>query len=236
MSRDSAPAWSRLAWLTRVGWNISDAPRATRHDLSLVFSAKTNPLEAATEKTILDTFARSGWLPSTNRTDLKKNCVQSENGEVTIDAPASTLTVDTARTAGGCAPAGRCIETRAATIDILDTYATVWVSSLDGKPITRSKRLLISHLTDLQNMGTSYGDRKRQLLLDWGQLPHLVHAGRATVTLRLEQAQRAKVYSLAVNGKRTSEVWASTVDSALYVPLSVSADGKARMLYEIEVQ
>ncbi len=56
------------------------------------------------------------------------------------------------------------------------------------------------------------------------------------LTLRLEQAGQAKVYSLAVNGKRTGEVQASVIDGALTVPLSVSADGKARMLYEIEVQ
>lgn len=43
-----------------------------------------------------------------------------------------------------------CIETRAATIDILDTYATVWGSSPDGLPITRSQRLLSTHVTDLQ--------------------------------------------------------------------------------------
>lgn len=236
VSSDRAPAWSRLAWLTRVGWRIGDDSQTTEHDLSLAFSGETNPLAAGNEKTILDTFAQSGWLSATNRTDLKKNRVQSENGEVTIDASASILTVDTARTAGGFAPAGKRIETGAATIEILDTYATVWVSSLDGEPITRSKRLLISHLTDLQNTGTRYGDRNRQLLLDWGQLPHLVHVGRATVKLRLEHAERAKVYSLAVNGKRTGEVQASDVDGALSVPLSVSADGKARMLYEIEVR
>ena len=236
VSSDRAPAWSRLAWLTRVGWRIGDASQAAEHELSLGFSGETNPLAAGTEKTILDSFAQSGWLSATNRTDGKKNRVQSETGEVTIDASASVLTVSTPRTAGGFAPAGKRIDTDAATIEILDTHATVWVSSLDGEPITRSKRLLITHLTDLQNSGTRYGDRKRQLLLAWGKLPHLVRAGRANVTLRLEHADRAKVYSLAVNGKRTGEVQASAVECALSVPLSVCADGKARMLYEIEVQ
>ncbi|NLX97831.1 MAG: hypothetical protein GXY83_16835, partial [Rhodopirellula sp.] len=236
VSRDRAPAWNRLAWLTRVGWRMGAASQATEHELPLVFSDETNPLAATNEKTILDTFGRSGWLPAANRTDLHKNCIQSENGEVTIDAPASTLTVDTACTAGGFAPAGKRIETRAATIDILDTYATVWVSSLDGEPITRSKRLLITHLTDLQNTGTRYGGPNRQLLLEWGRLPHLVRAGRAGLTLQLEHAERAKVHSLAVNGKRTGEVQTSVAEGVVFVPLSVSTNGKARLLYEIEVQ
>ena len=236
VSRDRAPAWNRLAWLTRVGWRIGDPSPTTEHELPLLFSGGTDPLAASNEKTILDRFAQSGWLPAANRTDLNRNRIQSESGEVTIDAPASTLTVDTICTAGGFAPAGKRIEARAATIDILDTYATVWVSSLDGEPITRSKRLLITHLTDLQNTGTRYGDPNRQLLLDWGRLPHLARAGRATVALRIEHAERAKVYSLAVNGKRTGEVQTSVAEGVMSVPLSVSADGKARMLYEIEVQ
>ncbi|MCY2994710.1 MAG: hypothetical protein NTY19_43645 [Planctomycetota bacterium] len=93
-----------------------------------------------------------------------------------------------------------------------------------------------THLTDLQNTGTRYADRSRQQLLAWGQLPHLVRAGRATVTLRLQHAEGARVYSLAVSGKRTGELQANAVNGALSVPLSVSAAGQARMLYEIEVR
>lgn len=83
-------------------------------------------------------------------------------------------------------------------------------------------------------IGTRYGERNRQLLLDWGRLPHVVRAGRATVALRIEHAERAKVDASAVNGKRTGEVHTSVVEGALSVPLSVSADSKARMLYDIE--
>lgn len=236
-SGDRAPSWDRLAWLTRVGWKIGGTSHAAEAALPLAFpGGESNPLAAGTEKTILDAFAGRRWLPADNRTDLKKNRIQSETGEVTVDAPEGILTLDTARTAGGFAPAGKRIETRAAAIEVLDTHATVWVSSLDGEPIARSKRLLVTHLTDLQNTGTRYADASRQLLLAWGQLPHLVRAGRATVTLRLQHAEWAKVYSLAVNGKRTGELEAKVAGGALCVPLSVSADGKARMLYEIEVR
>lgn len=233
--RDRAPAWSRLAWLTRVGWRIDDEPRTTDHELRLAYSGgDPNPLASAVEKTIFDTFVQRGWLPASNRTDLKRNRIQSENGEVTVDASEGTFTVDTPCTAGGFAPAGKRIHTRAATIEVLDTYATVWVSSLDGKPIDRSRRLLITHLTDLQNSGTRFSDRTRRLLLAWGELPHLVRVGRATVALRLERAESAKVYGLAVDGKRTGEVPASATGGTLSVPLSVSDAGKARIMYEID--
>lgn len=236
-SRDKTPAWHRLAWLTRVGWTLDTAPKPAQDVLPLALSGgEPDAFASGTDKKILDAFRARGWLPAGNRTDLAKNLLQSENGGVTIDAPGNILTLDTPQTAGGFAPAGRRIETRAAQIEILDTDATVWVSSLDGKPIASSQRLLITHLTDLQNTDIRYGDRARQVLLAWGKLPHLVRAGRATITLQLKNAGRAKVYSLATSGKRLGEVTASRKGAdTLSIPLSVAAAGKARMLYEVEV-
>lgn len=235
-SRDNTPSWHGMAWLTRVGWRLGADMKPAKNELALPFTgSETNLFASGMATTILDTFRERRWLPASNRTDFKKNTFQSENGEVTIDAAENILKLDTARTAGGFAPAGKRIETRAATIEIVETDATVWVSSLDGKPIAASQRLLITHLTDLQNSNTRYGDRNRQILQSWGQLPHLVRAGRATVTLRLKNADRANVHALAVNGKRIGEVAANAKEGALSIPLSVATDGKARMLYEVEV-
>jgi hypothetical protein len=67
-------------------------------------------------------------------------------------------------------------------------------------------------------------------------LPHLVQAGRARVTLRLERADAAVVFGLAVSGKRWGEVAGVTKgDGTLTIPLAVDAAGKARMLYEVVI-
>ena len=236
-SRDKTPPWQSLAWLTRVGWMVGHESKTGKDETALVFpNSEPNTFASGVDQKILGTFRERGWLPANNRTDAQKNRFQSENGEVTIDAPENTLTLDTARTAGGFAPAGRKITTRAATIEILDTDATVWVSSLDNNPIATSKRLLITHLTDLQNTEIRYGDRARQILLAWGNLPHLVRDGRATITLRVKNPGRAKVHSLTTSGKRLDAVTASVKGGdTLSIPLSVSAAGKARMLYEVEI-
>ena len=232
---DKTPAWQGLAWVTRVGWQLDGRAQAAPDSLALAF-AGGKPMQGGTEKTILDVLRARHWLPESNCTQFEKGRYQSENGEVTIDAPANMLTLDTPLTAGGFAPAGGKIETRAASIEVLDTEATVWISSLDGKPIATSQRLLLTHLTDLQNTETRYGDRARQVLLAWGHLPYLVRAGRAVVVLRLAKASQAHVYALAVNGQRLGEVATSVVGTdALSIPLSVAAEGKARMLYEVEV-
>ena len=112
------------------------------------------------------------------------------------------------------------------------------VSSLDGKPLAESRRLLIAHLTDLQNTGARFGDHARTVLLDWGTLPYLVHAGQAEVDLFLPH-KTARVWGLSLGGSRLTEIpcqYRTNAQGAyIAIPLDVNADGHARMLYEVEV-
>ena len=52
--------------------------------------------------------------------------------------------------------------------------ATIWASSLDGKPLADSSRILLTHLTDVQNTGATFEDDTMRVLLAWGDLPHLM--------------------------------------------------------------
>lgn len=230
-SRDKTPPWHGLAWLTRVGWAIGDSSSEPNR--------LTLGLEALNDRSTLEVVSevrRRGWLLDANRTDLQLNRFQSENSQVIIDAKENVLTLNTARTVGGFAPAGKRIETGAATVEIRDTDATVWVSSLDNQPIATSRRMLITHLTDLQNTETRYADRRRKVLLAWGRLPHLVHAGAAEVSLRLKDPSKAKVHRLSASGKREGEVADVRKEAgAVRIPLSVSWNGKACLCYEVVV-
>jgi len=242
------PSWDWLALVTRVGTVLAKNPTdlgAADLVLPLPWSAlargasgkilAVDPYDKDTGEAILSELRKRGWVGSNNPTDPKALRFQSETGELTVDGPADVLTLDTARTAGGYAPAGKKIETQAASIAIEDTDATVWVSSLDASPIASSGRLLITHLTDLQNTGVRYRDQARRVLLAWGGLPHLVRKGRATVTIHTKNAAQARVWGLATSGKRLDEVKCSATPDGLVIPLDVDAAGKARMLYEVAV-
>ena len=63
--------------------------------------------------------------------------------------------------------------------------ATIWASSLDGAPLRVSRRILLTHLTDVQNTGASYADADMTVLKDFGRLPYLMRTGRADVALSL---------------------------------------------------
>jgi len=138
---------------------VRELPGSTEWLSLPVADGKNAPFAGGADKRIFGEIQNRGWLTSDNQTDLSKSRFQSESGEVIIDAPENTLILDTARTAGGFAPAGSTIETRGAAIKIIDTDATLWINSLNENAIASSKRLLITHLTDLQNSDARYGDR-----------------------------------------------------------------------------
>ena len=115
--------------------------------------------------------------------------------------------------------------------------ATVWVSALDAEPIRTSRRLLVTHLTDLQNTEIRYREEARQTLLDWGKLPHLVRAGQAEVVVRLADAPKYRVWALAPSGRRLTGVPVSADAGNLRFVADVAGDttAGARMLYEVAV-
>jgi len=238
-----APSWNALALVTRVGTFLGKGPAPADLVLPLTDAAAqatpkervlaADPYSGETGGTTIAELGRRGWLPAGNATNLATNRLQSETGELLVDGPRDVLVLNTPQTAGGYAPAGQTIQAGAVTVTIDETDATVWVSSVDGKPIAQSRRLLITHLTDLQNTGERFGERARKTLLEWGQLPHLVLAGRATVRLKLAAAGQAEVWALATSGRRLAKIEAKADDGELTVPLNVTGPEGARMLYEV---
>jgi hypothetical protein len=245
-----APNWHWAAWLTRVGTQVVDDPaRATSHDLVLPLGWATGADDSADARAVrsddpyqigqeelVKLFRQRGILAAGNPTDPSKNVFQCETGEITIDGPQDCMTLDTPRTAGGFAPAGESIRTaHGVQIAVQDTDATVWVSSLDEQPIAASRRLLVTHLTDLQNTEIRYAERARQTLLDWGKLPHLARAGKAEVRLQVRDPASYRVWALATGGKRLAEVACRTTAGELTFTADVAgfADHGAVLCYEV---
>ncbi|MBI5384213.1 MAG: hypothetical protein HZA90_05945 [Verrucomicrobia bacterium] len=248
-----APKWHWLAWVTRVGTQVVPSPeKPLPHTVVLPLAWQT-PASAYRGKQVLpldpytvDNDRLVAALTERNlfKPDAAPNPTQkffrSETGEVTIDGPRDRLVLDTLRTAGGYAPAGQTIETvrGGVRVSVAGNDATVWVSALDQSPIRQSRRLLVTHLTDLQNTGIEYAETARRTLLGWGRLPHLVRAGKADIAIRLDSPQQYRVWALAPSGKRLAEVPAKADANALRFTADVGGDiaAGARMIYEVAVK
>jgi len=248
-----APNWHWLAWVTRVGTQVvpsSDAPMPESLVVPLGWQTpassfrsgqvlRLEPYSVDGDR-LVAALEQHGACPSGAPPRPSDKFFRSETGQITIDGPHDLLVLDTPRTAGGYARAGQTILALngALKITVADSDATVWVSSLDQNPILQSKRLLLTHLTDLQNSEIRYREPERKTLLDWGHLPYLIRSGKAEVRLAMPGAAKYRIWALTLGGKRLGEVHARSEGGALSFTVDVAADPSsgARMLYEVTAE
>lgn len=210
----SRAPWKWAAWHARLGTVVSDEPLP-----GAKWSAKFP--EAYSEKSeAVSARIAPGGLPKV-----------AGNGHVSVDRATGTFILDTARTCGGFAEGG--------TISAgpfkasIGTPATVWVSSLDGKDIAESSRLLVTHLTDLQNSGITYRDDSLTVLEKWGGLPYIMRNGRADISIALADGDW-KVRRLDASGRAKGDVEAAFADGRLSFTAKTDFDpANATYLYEL---
>ncbi len=245
-----APNWHWLAWVTRIGTQAVPSPSAPLPESLVVPLAWRTPVSAYDAKQVLPfepysmdanrlvgALQQHGFCDTAAAPRPSDKFFRSETRQITIDGPHDRLVLDTPRTAGGYAPTGQTIEALngALKITIAEADATVWVSALDNSPIGRSKRLLVTHLTDLQNTGIRYREPERKTLLEWGRLPYLVRAGKAEISLRFENPSKHRVWAISPGGKRLEQVTTRAESGGLMFTAEVGSQpaSGARMMYEI---
>lgn len=181
----------------------------------------------------VEKFAGAGDFASMADAEMHRRFVP-ENGKgrhVAVDREKGTLMVDTPRTCAG-ASAGR-IEAGALSAQIAGGYATVCASSLDGLGLGRSSRILLTHLTDLQNSDSVFADPAQRILLERGTPPYLMRTGTADISLALKDGNW-KVYILGSCGRRMGEIPCGYCDGKLRFMANVAHRREnATYLYEI---
>ena len=140
----------------------------------------------------------------------------SENppSPVTLLPSIGGILIDTPRTAGGFAPSGtHAAGPLAFTILAPAAPAAVWASSVDGKPLAESSRILLSHVTDSKNTGARFDDQACRVWIDYGTLPALMRNGAAEISLTLAPSEGSgakppsfNVFRLSPSGHRIAEV------------------------------
>ena len=85
--------------------------------------------------------------------------------------------------------------------------------STDGKPLEKSSRILLLHLTDTLPDRTCFGDERMILLSRWGTLPFLAARGEAEISLQTTGGPPWKLHAIATDGSRIGEVPFQTLSS-----------------------
>ena len=202
---NAAPSWTGAVWNMRASSCL--APQGAG-------GLRVIPREKAEDAAVTN-WVQSAAVPAALRLDREKGA----------------FTIDTPRTCGGFAPSGT-IAAGPLTATLGGTAATVWASSLDDAPVSASRRILLSHLTDVQGEGTKFADPERTILLKYGK-GTLVRNGTAKVALALAEPYAYAVYELETSGRRMGVVPSEVADGKLMFTASVDGPHGARMLYEI---
>ena len=156
------------------------------------------------------------------------------DGQIRVSREDGVFAVNTPGTQGFFAENGR-HRAGALSATVSLAPAAVWASSLDGADVAKSKRILLTHVTDVQDEGTMFADAEKTILLKWGRLPHLMRAGKAEVELMLVPGAAPRVYALNANGSRRCEVKSAWSGGKLSFTADTARNpSNATFLYEIE--
>jgi hypothetical protein len=146
------------------------------------------------------------FLPEANATDPMTGVWESETGQARFETGPGVVTVVTPRTVGMAGPAGTARAIGPVKASLSGSFAALWVSSLDGKPVADSGRMLLVHMTDVKQAGMKFSNGLMKDMLAWGGLPLLARTGKAKITLASSRAAELKVWRLAQTGKRLGKV------------------------------
>ena len=162
--------------------------------------------------------------------------VSTPENSISVDTDRRTCAIDSPRTALLHLQGGTEVEVGSGALRVAaDQEATIAAISADGAPLGTSRRILVTHLTDLQNTGMTYLDASRRTALVQGTTPYLVRDGRATVSLALEEPERYEVYAVGLDGHRIGEIASSVAEGRLTFRMQTWSQVSAEPVLAYEV-
>lgn len=231
---------TELAYVTRIGTTVGPSEA----DIVLGglpgvagVTLDVQPMAADASARVIEELRRRGWLDAANPTDVGKGILASETGEVLLDADAGTLSVATPRTAAvfGRDP-GTELVAGGLRVTLQGTGGAVVASALDGRPLAESRRVLVMHLTDVRNTGMRFRDKDQKILEAWGELPYLVRAGSAAISLAGAMGTGLHAWALRPDGSRAGEVeLRQAADGVSFVADTRGPEG-GRLFYELAAE
>ena len=252
------------------------------HGGSQYFDCVLDPLISASDRASVCLYLRgdAAQTQSDERRVTSDEMWKMDGHALRLDKKRGSMALVTPRTCGGFAEDGRIeagplsfeiagydgrpapqdnsatkhssLVTRHSSLGGAPCATTLWASSLDGEPLSRSSRILLVHLTDVQGEGAQFADERRRILLKWGETP-LVRAGAADIELRLDDsasnhsspvtrhpsldgeaaARGFTIYALNTAGNRVGEIPAILDDGVLRFRVSTAGPQGGRIFYEI---
>ncbi len=205
---EGAPVWDSMKIDSmRAGEVLADTDGSKRGMDPLAWFV--GPVEIA----VADSPASIKRVDVSKFVDPEKKVVKSATSQLRWDYGKGVVTANAPRAQTACgflADAGR-IELKDVVIEMKNDYGTVWLVSMDGKPIASSSKLLLQVMTEQRVSGwkvqptTFKPKKKKETIKGWkilndGKGPIEIRNIEATVGLKRADASRMTVTALDHNG------------------------------------
>lgn len=221
-----------LGLCTGVGsiWAEGQASSSIAGALSGSVNFASNPGYVAPDDDLFGKLEKAGVIP-TGCINPKDGVFTSDTGEISLNAKNGTFVLSTARGEWFVANQGATLTGTAASMSVEKGPATVAVVSLDGLPVAESRHMLVIHVTEQVNSREVFGNKDMRMLESWGDLPHLMRAGKAS--LDITTSRRLTAYALNLSGKRLKKIAVTKDDARSHLVLDNSTGKEAILAYEL---
>jgi hypothetical protein len=164
--------------------------------------------------------------------DLNKKTFTSSTGQITLDAQHGALTIQTPRSLCLSLSSGQSGSAGILSAKNHEVFTTISLHSLDGKPLTESKRMVLFHLPDVKNTNMKFADDTCLQLDDWGTLPHLVR--NTSTDIQLDDINdQLHVWAIDMSGKRIKQMPVKRTQGHLVFTAQTVQDEGGFLVYEL---
>ncbi|MBT7164905.1 MAG: hypothetical protein HN904_19165 [Victivallales bacterium] len=230
-----SPDYCRAGFHTRIGLARPDSPMVQPARSRAVVTKLPLPKSdhwIADGDAVLQGLVDRGVLPAA-QVDPAGHRYQSETGQLLLDTQRHRFAITTPRTECLVLQEDGTISGSAVQAEITGGLGVVCVAAMDGRAIAQSRRLLVFHLTDVQNTGVTFRNPEHTILTAWGTLPHLVRRGTARLRITFAEDLPTQVHELALDGSRRGSWPSQQAGSVLSMDARTVTPAGTRLLYEI---
>ena len=159
-----------------------------------------------------------------NISDPANGIFQTDTGEITMRAKEKLLKIITPRTEAVAISANKSEQLKHLKINSTSVDGCIALSSVDGKNIPESSRLLLIYTTEAQRVGTVYSAPEKNFvtLVKNGKGPICLKIGKLDALAKLASDKKFVMYPLHSNGERREKIYLQRENGFVKIDLDTS--------------
>jgi hypothetical protein len=237
---DAPDSFAELGLVTQVGTVIADAklpakPYSYGVTLGNIPNAKSIasnlfPFGPRLQKRLIqENVIPAGYI------DAKRKIFKSNTGQIELNSSSGRFKSVSPRTESFIINGSGKLAGNVVSVNAKTDWNVLLLASRDTLPLTQSKRMILIHLTNSNNLKARFTNKDCRTIIDPGVMPHLIDRGIVDIQLKIDSPEKVKVYAVSMNGARKALIPLKNDDGNVKFRLDTFKQG-GTIAYEITKQ